>query len=204
MKLKLLIFVILFGMLVGCGYVPPQTANDAQREQQAGMNLEGAKEVGMPNIVNFRDMRGVRFYYERRDQADLLTYTYTKNWEGQWVWYCDSIGYPISGGTQYSAPESMQRYRVRDPRFDATDSAGWNTGVTRLPQPEPNGVFPPSTAEGTGVICINPKTNKASAAYAEDKLNTFEWPQPLAIGEPDRSGPQKPQPKDPLAPPKKN
>lgn len=185
-------------LLAGCNPAPQATSNDMQRDQQATINAEGAAEVGMPHIVNFRDMRGMKFWYERRDQADLLTYTYTKNMAGQWVWFCDSIGYPIPGGTQYSAPESMQRYRVRDLRYDISTLAGWFFGVARLPQPEPNGVFPPTTAEGTGIICINPNTNKAGAAYAEDKLNTFEWPQPNALNEPNRSGPPKIAPLDPL------
>jgi len=190
-------------MSTGCGpFVPAKTANDVQREQQEHINMEGAAEVGMPNLVNFRDQRGMKYWYERRDQANLLTYSYTKNLEGRWVYYCDSIGYPISGGTQYSAPESMQRYRVRDDRYAPDSTSGWDYGVARLPQAEPNGVFPPTTALGTGIICINPKTNKAEAEYAEDNVDTFTYPQPSAIGEPDRSGTPKPPPPDPLAPKK--
>lgn len=182
----------------GCTPLPSETANDKQREQQAHMNMEGAQQVGMPNIVNFRDQRGVKYWYEQRDKANLLTYSYTKNMQGQWVYYCDSIGYPIPGGTQYSAGESMQRYRVRDDRYDSTSQNGWTWGVARLPQAEPNGVFPPVTAEGTGIICINPNNNKAEAQYAEDKVNTFTYPQKAAINEPDRSSP-KTAPADPLA-----
>lgn len=198
MKIKIVVLLVLMTAILG-GCDPLPTANDMQSEQQAALNQEGAREVGMPAIVNFRDQRGVKFWYEKRDQSNLLTYTYTRNLEGKWIWFCDSIGYPIPGGTQYSAPESMQRYRVRDPRHAASDLSGWDSGIARLPQAEPNGVYPPTTAQGTGIICINPKTNKADAVYAEDNLDTFPWPHPGAIGEPDRTGPAKPQPKDPLA-----
>ena len=197
---SLVAIVLSSALLAACQPPPPATANDVQRDQQAAMNSEGVAAVGMPNIVNHRDQRAVKFWYERRDQANLLTYTYTRNMEGRWVWYCDSIGYPIPGGTQYSAPTAMQRYRVRDPRYPASDVNGWDYGIAALPQAEPNGVFPPSTAEGSGAICINPRTNQASASYAEDKLNTFEYPQPNAINEPDRSV-HRPAAVDPLVPP---
>ena len=127
----------------------------------------------------------------------MLTYTYTKNLQGQFVWFCDSIGFPISGGTQFSAPESMQHYRVRDLRYSAETAEGWFQGVEKLPQAEPNGIFPPSTAAGSRVICINPRTNVPSLSHAEDNLDTFEYPRSNAIDEPNRSG-DKPKPKDPL------
>ncbi len=199
MKTQLIALLFVGLALAGCQKPPPATANDAQRDQQAAINLEGAQQVGMPDIVNYRDMRGVRYWYEQRDKANLLTYTYTKNMQGQWIYFCDSIGYPIPGGTQYSAGESMQRYRVRDPRYGADSEHGWTWGVTRLPQAEPNGVFPPSTAEGTGIICISPINNKAEAVYAEEKVSAFPWPQKGAVNEPDRSAPAKTAPADPLA-----
>jgi hypothetical protein len=198
MKMKIIAAMAFVGFgIIGCTPIPQPTANDTQREQQSSINNEGAHEVGMPAIKNFRDMRGLKYWYERRDQANLLTYSYTKNLEGRWVYFCDSIGYPIPGGTQYSAPQAMQRYSVRDSRYSETSINGWNWGVAALPQAEPNGIYPPSTAEGTGIICINPNNNKAEAVYAEDKVDTFTWPQRGAIGEPDRSSP-KPPPPDPL------
>lgn len=197
MRIFILPILLAVTLLAGCPQPLPQTANDKQRDQQQQTNLEGVQQVGMPSIVNFRDMRGVKYWYEQRDKANLLTYTYTRNMQGQWVYFCDSIGYPIPGGTQYSAPNSMQRYSVRDPRYEASSQNGWTAGIAALPQAEPNGVFPPATAEGTGLICINPINNKAEAVYAEDKLNTFPWPQKGAIGEPDRSAPKQ-APQDPL------
>lgn len=198
MKIQFIALLLAVNMFAGCTPIPSETANDKQRDQQAQVNLEGANEVGTPAIANFRDQRGVKYWYEQRDKANLLTYSYTKNMEGRWVYFCDSIGYPIPGGTQFSAPQSMQRYRVRDNRYDASSASGWTWGVALLPQAEPNGLYPATTSEGTGVICINPYNNKAEAQYAEDKLDTFTYPQRGAINEPDRSSP-KPPPQDPLA-----
>lgn len=195
--MKRIAFIALASSMLLLGACSKELSSaDKQREQQETIVGEGVAQVGMPNIVNFRDARAVKFWYERRDQSNLMTYTYTKNMQGQWVWFCDSMGYPIPGGTQFSAPESVQRYAL--PRKNDREA---DFGSMRLPQPEPNGIYPPSSAEGSGIICINPNTNVATAAYGEEKLNTFEWPQPSAIGEPDRSGPARPAPRDPLAPP---
>lgn len=198
-RAKLVLMMIATLVMFACA-LPPQTSNDVQREQQEKINMEAANAVGMPNIVNFRDMRAMKFIYELRDKANVLTYTYSMNEVGRWVWLCDSIGYPISGGTQYSAATSMQRYRVRDPRYSSDRQEGWDYGVAALPQAEPNGVFPPSTAEGTMVVCINPTTNKAEAQHFEIRANAFTWPKPNAIDEPDRSGTGKPVPDDPIVP----
>jgi hypothetical protein len=158
--------------LAGCEYKP--TANDIQRQQQQMMNAEGARQVGMPKILNYREMRLLKMFYEMRDQEDLATYTYIfVPMTGKWVHYCNSIGFPIPYSTQYSGPTAMQTYNV------GTQGAGDNNrwGVAQLPQPEPNGIFPPSSSDATFVMCIGPD-GSPKPAYSEDKLDTFLWPLP--------------------------
>lgn len=163
--------VLLALAFVGC-YEPP-TANDIQRDQQAKVNRQGALSVGPPNIVNFRELRLQKMILEMRDQDDLSTYTYVFiPMTGKWVHVCDSIGFPIPYSTQFSAGTAMQHYRV-----DSTTGNGTNYGVAQLPQPEPNGLFPPASADGTYVVCIDPKGNP-KPTYFEDKLDTFLWKLP--------------------------
>jgi hypothetical protein len=51
---------------------------------------------------------------------------------------------------------------------------GGNTYV--LPQADPNGLFSPASAEGTWVMCLNPKTKKAEPQYIEPRVITTTFP----------------------------
>ncbi|CAB4123176.1 hypothetical protein UFOVP29_335 [uncultured Caudovirales phage] len=44
------------------------------------------------------------------------------------------------------------------------------TGVTTLPQADPNTLFSPTSADGTWILCVNPETNKAVPLYVEPKV----------------------------------
>lgn len=67
----------------------------------------------------------------------VATYTYALTLEGKIIEICASIGYPIPYSTQLTNPER----RV-------------TTGVA-IPQAEPNGLFPPASADATLVNCTN-------------------------------------------------
>jgi hypothetical protein len=56
--------------------------------------------------------------------------------DGTLIHVCDSIGYGIPYAVQYSNP-------MKSPG---------------MPQSEPNGLFPPSSAEGTWVMCAAPNS----------------------------------------------
>lgn len=173
-------------LLGGC-YEPTASTNDVQREQQENQTRDIAQKVGMPYLPNARDSRQLKYWYELRDVAGLMTYAYTMNMQGQWVWICDSVGFPFPGGTQFSAPSSIQRYSL-----PATDGLPRDYGTAELPQPEPNGVFPPSSADASGLLCVNPDNPaQVGPAQIEDRVNVFMWPKPNAINEPDRTA--KPQ-----------
>jgi hypothetical protein len=145
---------------------PQPTNNDIQRQNQERMLRDGIKTVGMPSIHNWRELRLAKDIYELRDQADLVTWTYIHNaMTGAPVLICKSIGFPLPYATQYSASESMQSYYV--PQQDTSD----RYGVTRLPQPEPNGLFVPASAEGTWVMCVSKKTGQPIPRYVEDRVD---------------------------------
>jgi len=120
---------------------------------------------------------------EMQDQTGLVTYTYVENMVptivnshtargGKFTFFCDSFGYPIPYATQFSAPESMQRYHIAA-RQGTNDTLSY--GVTRLPQAEPNGLFTPTSADGTWVVCKDPESDKVGVVYAEPKLVTFPF-----------------------------
>lgn len=146
------------------------TSSDIQRDRQEKLVQEGVAQVGMPAIKNFRMLKLLKDIQELQDQTGLVTYTYLwSDIQGKLVFFCDSIGYPIPYSTQFSAPESMQRYYL-ERRGDGGGNDVRHYGVARLPQAEPNGLFIPSSAEGTWVMCKDPNGKEVRPEYVEPRV----------------------------------
>ena len=95
--------------------------------------------------------------YRRRNEA-VATWSYVQSpFTGKILWTCPSVGYPIPGGTQLTNPEQ-------------TIGGGGS-----IPQAEPNGLFSPSSSQGTYVMCVN-SDGTVSPAYVEDTVRTFSQP----------------------------
>ena len=137
--------------LTGC---IEENSDDKQRAQQERILQEGTAQTGMPAIKNFRERKLLKQIIEMRDQDGLVTYTYTvPETTGRPVFLCNSIGYGLPAATQYTNPEKIE-YQ----------------GVT-IPQADPNGLFSPSSAEGTWVMCSDPSGNgKTRPVYVEPRV----------------------------------
>src|SRR3989344_5038884 len=178
-KILAIAAVLLSAGLTACA--PEPTSSDIQRERQEKVVAEGVAQVGVPAIRHFRELKLLKLIYELRDQEGLATYTYVENLVptvikgetakgGKFTFLCDSIGYTIPYATQYSAPTSMQRYRL-----PADANTPIEYGTRQLPQAEPNGLFMPSSAEGTWVVCKDPNSDKDGPVYSEPKLASFPY-----------------------------
>ena len=87
----------------------------------------------------------------------MATYTYLVGLDGRvGQKLCNSVGFGIPYATQYTKPQR--------PIYSGT------TGVTTLPQADPNTLFSPPSADGTWILCLNPETNKAVPLYVEPKV----------------------------------
>ena len=139
--------------LVGCEEYGD--SDDKQRAQQERILKEGTAQTGMPAIKNFRERKLMKQIIEMRDQDGLVTYTYTvPETTGRPVFLCNSIGYGLPAATQYTNPQKYDRI----------------SGVT-LPQADPNGLFSPSSAEGTWVMCSEPNgSGKTRPVYVEPRV----------------------------------
>ena len=139
--------------LVGCEEFGD--SDDKQRAQQERILREGTAQTGMPAIKNFRERKLMKQIIEMRDQDGLVTYTYTvPETTGRPVFLCNSIGYGLPAATQYTNPQKYDRI----------------SGVA-LPQADPNGLFSPSSAEGTWVMCTDPSgTGKTRPVYVEPRV----------------------------------
>jgi hypothetical protein len=143
--------------LVGCE-LPPPSSDEAQRVDQERILKEANSQTGMPAIKNFRERKLLKQIIEMRDQDGLVTYTYTvPETTGRPVFLCNSIGYGLPAATQYTNPEK-------------TEYTG-SSGIATLPQADPNGLFSPSSAEGTWVMCTDPSgTGKTRPVYVEPRV----------------------------------
>lgn len=152
--------------LIGLTACPPTpTSSDTQRDRQEKMVAEGAAQVGVPSIKNFRELKLAKDIIEMRDQS-LVTYSYLwSDINAKLVFFCDSIGYPLPYAVQFTAPETMQTYNVA-----GTGGSGRSYGVQRLPQAEPNGLHSPASAEGTWVMCKDPKGKEVRPIYVEPRV----------------------------------
>jgi hypothetical protein len=155
-------FVILtflsFVLFRGCD---ERTNSDSiQSDQQERILRRATEAVGMPNIRNFRERRILKDILELRDQDTVLTHTYVFSEQtGKWRWFCNSIGYGIPYATQYTNPEKLESSKC-------SGSCGYYT----LPQADPNGLFSPSSAEGTWVMCKEPGKDALHPVYIEPKI----------------------------------
>ena len=128
---------------------------DFQKQQEAVMK-QAFNSVGMPAITNFAERRQLKQIFELRDQ-NVATYTYLVGLDGRvGQKLCNSVGFGIPYATQFTNPQR--------PIYSGT------TGVTTLPQADPNTLFSPPSADGTWILCLNPETNKAVPLYVEPKV----------------------------------
>lgn len=160
-KIYLLAFAIL---AAGCDSKP--SSDDIQEAQQEKILAEGASQVGMPGIHNFREKKILKDIFELRDQTGLITYTYIENGfskivpgqtalAGKFTFLGESVGYGIPAATQFSNPAKIE---------------GNSSSYVTLPQADPNGLFSPSSAEGTWVLLKDPSGPDAKPVYVEPRV----------------------------------
>jgi hypothetical protein len=134
----------------GCGTAP--TSDTTQQVQQEKMSQESNAQVGMPGITNFTEKKVMKRLYEMRDK-NVATYTYLVDLQGQLHHVCDSMGYGLPYGVQFSNPEKVMS----------------SSTYALMPQSEPNGLFMPPSAEGTWVICAS-TSGEFTPMYLEPRV----------------------------------
>jgi hypothetical protein len=150
------LFILLF-LLTGCN--SPPTADQTQTEQQEKILKEATAQTGMPSIINFRERKLLKQIYELRDQKGLITYTYivAEN-TGKLIFLGESIGYGIPAATQYTSPSKIE--------YHGSQSGG----NVVIPQADPNGLFSPSSAEGTWIMLYDKEKKEAVPVYVEPRI----------------------------------
>jgi len=168
MKKLTLAFAVIFTLaLAGCEEQSPRPvpADVQQRQQQEQISQQGNAVVGMPAITRFAEKKMMRDILEMRDKM-VPTTTYTLDMNGKLHKLCDSLGFGLPGATQYTNPAKI------DWRGDSTH--GYASGV--IPQADPNGLFSPSSDEGTYVMCKDPHSDKIAPVRMEPRTIISPFP----------------------------
>ena len=141
-----------------CSTQPTPTANQVEAQRQEIITREGNQSVGMPNITMYSEKRQLKEIFELRDRA-ITTFSYTQDMNGNLHFFCNSIGYGLPASTQFDNPQQVERH-----------TGEYGGGNVVIAQPDPNGLYSPSSSEATWVFCVNPKTHKAVPVYVEPRV----------------------------------
>lgn len=151
-----------------------QTSTDPAADRQAAATIQSMdnadRSTGMPRIVNFAQRKLLKNAYEDMDQT-TLTYVYAQALDGKFVCLGQALGYGVSLGTQFTAPHRPEYH--------------YNTegGNLLLDQPEPTGLYSPSSGAATIVDLINPRNGEAHTAVMEPNIVTVPFELPTAVVE---------------------
>lgn len=145
----LLIGTMMVGSLVGC----ESTVDSKDRQAQEQLLQQANDQVGMPNITNFYEKKLAKKVLELRDDSKLITYAYTTNMNGKYVYLGKCMGYGLPYSTQYTNPQK---------------NVGTNGAV--IAQADPNGLFSADGTSATWLVMIDENTGEQSIVYAEPNM----------------------------------
>lgn len=149
---------------VGCsdeGSAPVSGTEKEMNKQQSQILEESNRQIGMPNIKNHFEKKMAKDIWELRDNPDLVTYAYTQNLDGKYVYLGRCVGYGLPYTTQFTSPEKVDT-------VDGGDYGALNPYT--LPQADPNGLYSSETTNATWLMLINEETNEREIIYSEPSI----------------------------------
>lgn len=167
------IILIVLLALVGCcnqGCMKEgQKANtdQVQSKQTEQLVEEAQRQVGMPDIVNFQQRKLMKMIYELCDREDLICYAYIKSdYKGELFFIGKCIGFGIPFSAQFTNPE----------RYFDDPNGSWDRGSIIVPQPDPNGLFMPTSSSATWLMMIDPENDEPRPVYLEPEIVVSPFP----------------------------
>lgn len=162
-----LVTILTMGDGGGCSNGSTTPTSDNLTSQQQENNLaQASRDVGMPAVINYTEKRLLKQLYEDRDNPTLITYTYMQStMTGLLTCLGKSIGYGIPYATQYSNPQHLVKA-----------NCGQYCSEEPMAQAEPNGLFPPASAEGTWVFLYDAASKNTQPLYVEPPVTVSRFP----------------------------
>jgi len=167
-SVSMLILVFAFSIfLVGCG--PLEKTSDSKLAEQTEVVMkEMNAQIGMPAIVNFQERKLAKMIFELRDQADLITYAYVVNLNGDLIFIGKCIGFGLPYSVQYTSPTKLVN------RYGAPlKNSAYEPYI--MPQADPNGLFMPDGLSATWLMMID-KDGVAQPVYVEPQIIVSPFP----------------------------
>jgi hypothetical protein len=155
---KVLLVLPLVALLAACDV--KESSTQIERRKQEELTMQAVTQVGMPAITNFAEKRMMKDIMELRDQ-NVATTAYIVDMNGKLHKICTAVGYGLPYATQYTNPMRI---------------AGDGHGYVTLPQADPNGLYSPASADGTWVLCVDPKSGKPRPVFIEPRVIVSPFP----------------------------
>ena len=166
-KVLITLFILVIGLsLISCN---EKHYEEIQQSQTQQLMDEAIRQIGLPNIKNFWQRKLLKMIYEIADQSDIITYAYTFNqFTGKFRYIGRAIGFGVPFSAQYTNPDQVvETYR----------------GSVVIKQPDPNGLYMPTSSSATWIILIDENTGDLNLMYIEPLLTVTQRPLPDRIVE---------------------
>ena len=158
---NILLVLALAVSLVSCMDYKP-SADELDQKKQEQMLQEAQRQTGMPAIHNYQEKKLLKQIYELRDDEKIINYAYLYNeFNGKLIFLGKCVGYGIPYSTQYSNPQKLEYFS--------------KLGHIPMPQAEPNGLFMPSSSDGTWVMLLDSE-GTPHPVYIEPKVIVSPFP----------------------------
>lgn len=164
-KLFVLLFIATF---LGAGDCDggEKTTDQKQAEQTEKLTAQINSQVGMPNLTNFKQKKLMKMIFEECDKEGLICYAYLKSdYQGKLLFIGKCLGYGVPFSAQFTNPERVAHRNKYN---------GGSFGT--LPQPDPNGLFMPTSSSATWLMMIDPETKKGRPVYLEPEIVVSPFP----------------------------
>lgn len=135
---------------------------------------EAIRQIGMPAIKNYAELKLAKWIYELRDNPKLVCYAYTENkMTGQFHFKGKCLGYGLPYSVQMTNPQKL---------VNADDYVSNNTNqdIFALSQPDPNGLYPPPGLSATFLVMMD-SDGKPWPVYVESEITVSPFPLPYAV-----------------------
>ena len=171
--MRTFIAALCLSLIVGCSVNAGAPSADAIQSKRTSEAMgEATRQVGMPAIKNYQELKLAKMIYELRDQENYVCYAYLVNINGDLKFIGKCLGYGLPYSVQYTNPQKV---------VSGSKELGYNyigaehNAIMTVPQPDPNGLFMPDGLSATWLMMLD-KEGVARPVYIEPQIMVSPFP----------------------------